>query len=128
MNPINKRRATTCIALSALLTPVLAQEGLKTTPLGTIDFPPGYRTVMRLAEFAPGTCSGRHTHPGIATDYMLEGETVLKIDGKPDQILKAGDPGQIPAGVPHEYCTTSGLKAVTVHIIEKGKPLRSPAP
>jgi len=79
MNPITKRRATTCIALSALLTPVLAQEGLKTTPLGTIDFLPGYQTVMRLAEFAPGTCSGRHTHPGIATDYMLEGETVLKV-------------------------------------------------
>jgi hypothetical protein len=40
-------------------------------PLGTIDFPPGYQTVMRLAEFAPGTCSGRHTHPGIATDVPL---------------------------------------------------------
>ena len=57
MNPITKRRATTCIALSALLTPVLAQEGLKTTPLGTIDFPPGYQTVMRLAEFAPGVAA-----------------------------------------------------------------------
>ena len=120
--------ATTCIGPSALLTAVFAQEGVKMTPLGTIDFPPGYQTVMRLAEFAPGTCSGRHTHPGIATDYMLEGETVLKVDGKLDQILKAGDPGQIPAGVPHEYCTASGLKALTVHIIEKGKQLRSPAP
>ena len=76
---------------------------------------------MRLAEFAPGTCSGHHTHPGIATDCMLEGETVLKIDGTPDQHLKAGDAIQIPAGVPHEYCTASGLKILTVHIIEKGK-------
>jgi hypothetical protein len=60
--------ATACIALPALLTPVLAQEGLKTTPLGAINFPPGYQTVMQLAVFAPGTCSGRHTHPGIAIE------------------------------------------------------------
>jgi quercetin dioxygenase-like cupin family protein len=100
--------AATCIALPALLMPVLAQQGAKVTPLGTMDFPPSYQTVMGLAEFAPGACSGRHTHPGIATDYVLEGEAVLKVDGKPDQTLKAGDPGQIPAGVPHQYCTTNG--------------------
>ena len=101
--------------------PVLAQQGVKRTSLRTIDFPPGYQTEMALVEFAPGTCVGRHTHPGTSTGYVLEGETVLKVDGKPDQILKAGDPSQIPAGVPHEYCTASGLKILTVHIIEKGK-------
>jgi uncharacterized RmlC-like cupin family protein len=120
--------AATYIALPALLAPVLAQQGVKRTPLGTIDFPPGYQTVMGLAEIAPGTCTGRHTHPGIATDYVLEGEMVQKVDGKPDQTLKAGDPGQIPTGVPHENCTISGVKTLTMHIIEKGKPLRSPAP
>ena len=120
--------ATTCIALPALLMPVLAQQGAKRTPLGTIDFLPGYQAVMGLSEIAPGTCIGRHTHPGISNSYVLEGETVLKVDGKPDQHLKAGDPVQIPAGVPHDDCTTSGVKYLTVHIVEKGKPLRSPAP
>jgi quercetin dioxygenase-like cupin family protein len=94
-----------------------------------IDFPPGYQTVMGFAEIAPGTCAGRHTHPGIETSYILEGEEVLKVDGKPDQHLKAGDPIQIPAGVPHDGCTTTtGVKVLTVHVIEKGKPLGSPAP
>ena len=120
--------AATCIALPALLTPVLAQQGSKRTPLRTIDFPLGYQTVMALSEIAPGTCVGRHTHPGTSNSYVLEGETVLKIDGTPDQHLKAGDAIQIPAGVPHDDCTTSEVKYLNVHIVEKGKPRSSPAP
>ena len=120
--------AATCIALPALLMPVLAQQGSKRTPLRTIDFPPGYETVMALSEIAPGTCIGRHTHPGTSNSYVLEGETILKIDGTPDQHLKAGDSMQISAGVPHDDCTTSGVKYLTVHVIEKGKPMSSPAP
>ena len=61
--------AATCIALPALLTPVLAQQGAKRTELRTIDFPPGYQTVMALSEIAPGTCIGRHTHPGTSNSY-----------------------------------------------------------
>jgi hypothetical protein len=40
------------IILAGLLAPALAQEGLKIkrTPLGTIDSPPGYQTVMGFAE------------------------------------------------------------------------------
>jgi quercetin dioxygenase-like cupin family protein len=118
----------TCIALSALLAPALAQEGIKSTPLGTIDFPPGYQTVMGVAQIAPGTCAGRHTHPGIESSYIVEGDILVKIDGGQDQQLKAGDSFQIAAGVPHDGCTTGGLKVLTVHVVEKGKPLGSPAP
>ena len=120
--------AATFIAAAGLMAPVLAQQGSKRTPLRTIDFPPGYQTVMALSEIAPGTCIGRHTHPGTSNSYVLEGETVLKVDGTPDQHLKAGDSMQISAGVPHDDCTTSGVKYLTVHIVEKGKPLSSPAP
>jgi quercetin dioxygenase-like cupin family protein len=54
----------------------------------------------------------------------------VKIDGQPDQHLKAGDPIRIPAGVVHRACATANsvVKAVTVHVIEKGKPVVSPAP
>jgi hypothetical protein len=42
---------------------------------------------------------------------------------------EAGDPVQIPAGVVHDACATNnGVKVLTVHVIEKGKPLGSPAP
>jgi quercetin dioxygenase-like cupin family protein len=84
---------------------------------------------MGIAEIAPGTCAGRHTHPGIETSYILEGEDILKVDGKPDRPMKAGESLQIPAGVPHDGCTTtSRVKILTVHVVEKGKPLGSPVP
>lgn len=121
--------AATCIVLSAFVASALAQQGIKRTPLGTMDFPAGYQTVMGLAEIAAGTCGGRHTHPGIETSYVLEGEGVSKVNGRPDRQVKAGDAIQIPANVPHDGCATSrGAKILTVHIVEKGKPLGSPAP
>jgi len=124
-----KLAAATCILPLAFLMPALAQQGIKRTSLGTMDFPAGYQTVMGLAEIAPGACSGRHTHPGIETSYLLEGEAVEKIDGKPDPRVRAGESIQIPANARHDACATAaGAKALTVHVIEKGKPLASPAP
>jgi quercetin dioxygenase-like cupin family protein len=78
------------------MVPAIAQEGVKRTPLGTMDFPVGYQTVKGYAEVTKGTCSGRHTHHGIETSYVLEGELTMKIDGQPDQHYKAGHPFQVP--------------------------------
>jgi quercetin dioxygenase-like cupin family protein len=64
---------------------------IKATTLEIIDSPPGYQTVMLIADLAPNTCSGRLTHPGVETSYMLEGEFTLKISGQPDKSLKAGE-------------------------------------
>ncbi len=129
MKRATKFAAGTCIVVSAFLMPAAAQQGFKRTPLGTMDFPAGYQTVMGLAELAPGICGGRHTHPGIETSYILEGEGVSKIDGRPDRPVKAGDSIQIPANVPHDGCATArGVKILTVHVIETGKPLGTPAP
>jgi quercetin dioxygenase-like cupin family protein len=116
------------IATSAVLGSVIAQQGITRTPLGTIDFPPGYQTVMGLAQIPAGACFERHTHPGVENFYIIEGEVDDKIEGKPDQHFKAGDSGQIAAGVPHSGCTTAALKVLTLHIVEKGKPFATPAP
>src|ERR1700733_376941 len=67
------------------------QPAITRTPLQTVDFPPGYQTVSVIAEIAPSPCIGRHTHPGIESTYAMEGEVVVKIDGKPDQVVKAGN-------------------------------------
>jgi hypothetical protein len=47
--------AIICIVLPAFMTPVLAQQGFKRTPLGTMDFPPGHETIMGLAEIGPAS-------------------------------------------------------------------------
>jgi len=82
--------------------------GLKRTLLQTVDFPPGYQTVSVIAEIEPGTCAGRHTHPGAESTYIMEGEIVLKVEGKPDQVIKAGSSFQLPPGVVHDACNMSG--------------------
>ena len=53
----------------------------------------------RSPKFPAGGAAGRHTHPGVETGYVLEGELDLLIDGQPPKKLKAGDSYQIPAGV-----------------------------
>jgi quercetin dioxygenase-like cupin family protein len=105
------------------------QTALKRATLKSGDFPPGYETVMVIAEMEPGNCSGWHTHPGLESSYFLEGEVLMKFAGKPDLVVKAGQPVLIPPGLVHNDCNVSGkpFKALAHYIVEKGKPLASPA-
>ncbi|MCK7475112.1 MAG: cupin domain-containing protein [Rhodopseudomonas palustris] len=106
------------------------QPGVKRTPLQKVEFPDGYVTVSGLAELPVGGSIGRHTHPGIETGYLLEGEAVMSIDGQPDKHLKAGDSYAIPAGVVHDAKVhgDKNAKVMAVWVVDKTKPLSSPAP
>ena len=66
-------------------------QGIKRTPLQKIDFPAGYTTVTAIAEIPAGGSAGRHTHPGVETGYVIEGEGDLIIDGQPTKHLKPGE-------------------------------------
>jgi quercetin dioxygenase-like cupin family protein len=109
---------------------IAQQGGIKRTPLQKVEFPEGYNTVTGIAEIQPGGSAGRHTHPGIETGYVLEGEADLIIDGKPDLHLKAGDSYAIPAGAVHDARVHGDkpLKVLGVYVVDKTKPLASPAP
>jgi quercetin dioxygenase-like cupin family protein len=116
-------------SLSLLISTALAQQSdLKRTVIRTIEYPPGYSTVTVAVELAPGTCTGRHNHPGVDSGYVLEGDLLLKIDGKPDQSAKAGGSYEVPPAAVHDACTVGGLKVLDTFVVEKGKPLASPAP
>lgn len=85
--------------------------------------------VLGIAEIAAGGSTGRHTHPGIETGYVLEGTTVLAIDGEAPRTLKAGDSYFIPAGRVHDARAEGGTaRVIATYVVEKGKPLASPAP
>jgi quercetin dioxygenase-like cupin family protein len=104
-------------------------QGIKRTPLQKIDFPEGYTTVTAIAEVPAGGASGRHSHPGVETGYVLEGELELAIDGQPPLKLKAGESYQIPAGVIHDAkAGDKPLKVLGIYIVDKTKPLAIPAP
>ena len=120
------------LAIGLMAAPVLADSapaGIKRTPLQSIDFPEGYKTVTGLAEVAPGHASGMHTHPGIETGYVLDGEVLMIVEGKPDRTLKAGDSFVIPPGARHDVKSVGSVpaKAVSVFVVDKSKPLASPA-
>jgi quercetin dioxygenase-like cupin family protein len=117
------------VALPVMVASAAAQQtGIKRTVLRTIDYPTGYTTVTAVVELAPGSCSGRHTHPGIDSGFVMQGDFVLKLDGKPEQTFKAGDSFETSPLIPHDACSESGAKLIDTWVIEKGKPLASPAP
>jgi quercetin dioxygenase-like cupin family protein len=117
------------VAVPAIVVSASAQQpAIKRTVLRSIDYPAGYTTVTAIVEVAPGACSGRHTHPGVDSGYVMQGDFVLKIDGKPEQTLKAGDSYETLPQIPHDACSISGNKLIDTFVIEKGKPLASPTP
>lgn len=105
--------------------------GLTRTLLGKADVSvPGREAVVARVEVAPGAKAGRHTHPGDEISYVLEGEATLLVDGQPPKLLKAGESFVVPAGVVHDAHNngTTPTKLIGVYVVEKGKPLATPAP
>jgi len=125
------RKILIALTIAALAGTAFAQQsGIKRTPLQKVEFPEGYVTVSGLAELPSGGSIGRHTHPGIETGYLLEGEAVMSIDGQADKHLKAGDSYSIPAGVVHDAKAhgDKGAKVMAVWVVDKTKPLATPTP
>ena len=125
------KKTLLAIALSGLAFAAFAQQsGIKRTPLQKVEFPDGYNTITAIAEVPAGGAAGRHTHPGIETGYVLEGELNLIVDGQPDKTLKAGESYQIPAGAVHDAKAhgDKSLKVLGIYVVDKTKPLASPAP
>lgn len=107
-----------------------AQDGIKRTDLQTHDLSiPGREVVQQMTELQPGVVVARHTHPGEEVSVMLEGELLLEVAGKPPVTLKAGQAFTVPMGAAHGVKNTGStpVKLLVTYIVEKGKPLRSPA-
>jgi quercetin dioxygenase-like cupin family protein len=106
-------------------------SGLTRTLVGKADVSvPGREAVVARVEVAAGARAGRHTHPGDEISYVLEGQVELLVDGQPPRLLKAGESFVVPAGTVHDAHNPSdaATKLVGVYVVEKGKPLASPAP
>jgi quercetin dioxygenase-like cupin family protein len=93
----------TVIAATATAAAVLAQTSapLQRTPIAshtmpgvTVDHVP----VVRL-EFKAGQPTGRHLHPMPVVGYVLEGTFVVKVEGRPEQRVTAGQSILEPANV-----------------------------
>ena len=80
-------------------------------------------------EIAPDFKAGRHSHPGVVMAKVTEGEFWFALDGQPEKIFKTGEAFTVPDRAIHnEGATDKGVKFAVVYVVEKGKPLVSPAP
>jgi quercetin dioxygenase-like cupin family protein len=103
--------------------------GIKRTLLSRMDGPaPGYETISAKIEAPAGSLIAKHTHFGIETTYVVEGSLELEIAGQEPKTFSAGEAFQVPAGAVHGGKT--GDKPIVlsgVYVVEKGKPLATPA-
>ena len=122
---------TAALAVAALGTLGAQAPAFKRTILQQGDLSaPGREAVMALAEFPAGSETGRHTHPGEEISFVEAGPFVLEIDGEPARTLQTGQVFMIPAGKVHNGHAAPGAtaKIVATYVIEKGKPVSTPAP
>ena len=115
---------------SAQGAPPAATPGIKRKILSQIDGPvAGYVTVIAAVEVEAGVMVGRHTHPGIESGYVVDGVIDLPVEGRQTVTLKPGDGYQVPANTPHAGVKNgpTTTKLVSTYVVEKGKPLASPA-
>jgi quercetin dioxygenase-like cupin family protein len=122
------------VALAAAVGSLEAQQPapspIKRIPLQKFDVPAGsYEAITAIAEISPSVNIGRHTHPGLESGYVVDGDLTLLVEGKPPLVLHAGDSYQIPAGAIHDARSGDKMtKLAVVYVVEKGKPLATPAP
>ena len=115
---------------SAQGTPPAATPGVTRKILSQTDGPTaGYVTLVVEVEIEAGMTIARHTHPGIESAYVIEGGLELPIEGQPTRTLKPGDGVVIPPNTPHAGGKNGDKKTriASTYIVEKGKPLASPA-
>jgi uncharacterized cupin superfamily protein len=86
--------------------------------------------ITSISEIKPGDSSALHVHHGEESFYILEGGTVELPDGK--QVpFPTGTVGINARDVPHGAFKVVGdkpVKLLTVHIVDKGKPLYDKLP
>jgi quercetin dioxygenase-like cupin family protein len=112
------RQRPTRIVTLAITTCILAMASI-----------PGYQTILAEVSVAVGGREGRHWHSGTLVGRMLEGELALELQGQPTKMLKAGDAILIEPRQVHEGINKGNVpvKALVTFIVEKGKPLSTPA-
>jgi quercetin dioxygenase-like cupin family protein len=108
----------------------LQPSPVKRTILQKADVPgTNLELIYAMVEIAPGFKAGRHSHPGVVMAQVVDGEFWFAPDGQSDKVLKVGETLTIPDRAIHnEGATDKGAKINVVYVVEKGKPLVSPAP
>jgi len=120
------KRLISILFLIAIVNSAQAQSTIKRTELKRADLTgKDMDVIVTVVEVPPGETLGRHTHPGEEVVYVLEGATLGLPDGK-EIPFPTGVATLNARDVPHAGFKVVGdktLKMLTVHIVDKGKPV-----
>ena len=85
-------------------------------------------SVMVSVEFAPGSTTGRHTHPGDEYTVVLQGILELSAEGRETRRVSAGDVYHNPRGLVHEARNVGDTPArvAITFVVDKGGPITQP--
>ena len=107
------------------------QPGLTRTDLQRHDLSiPGHEAIQVRVDFPPGAVAARHSHPGEEIIYVLKGALEYRIDGQAPVTVTAGQVFFVPAGAIHGASNVGDGAAseLATYVVEKGRPLITPAP
>jgi quercetin dioxygenase-like cupin family protein len=125
----SKMKILTGFALLLLTCSAYAEDAVRTELKRSDITGTNMEMVISITEAKPGDTIPRHSHHGEEGIYVLQGATVETPDGK--QILfKEGATSVNVRDVAHGGIKIVGdkaLKLLTVHAVDKGKPLYEPA-
>jgi quercetin dioxygenase-like cupin family protein len=86
---------------------------------------PDMEVITSISEIKKGETIPRHFHHGIETGYVLQG-TMVQFPDQAPTMMQTGSTIMNLRDVPHAGLTVVGdqsLKLLTVHIVDKNKPL-----
>ena len=119
------------LLLAALVCPgLLGAQEMTRTELNRHDLTgTDMEVVLSIVEAPPGATIDRHFHNGEEAFYILQG-SAIQVPGKDPSALATGASGINVRNVPHAGYKVVGdkpLKILSVHVVDKGKPLYVPA-
>jgi quercetin dioxygenase-like cupin family protein len=132
MKTVSTMMAAAVIAGSALMAQAaqaqapVQMQGLKRTDILKSDFSvPGREVLQVRVDFAEGTVSPKHSHPGEEVAFVLEGTLEYQVEGRAPVTLKVGDAIFIPAGALHvaKNVGTGNAAELATYLVDKDKPL-----
>jgi quercetin dioxygenase-like cupin family protein len=86
--------------------------------------------VVLTVELAPGSSTGRHTHPGDCYGTVVEGLVELHVEGREARWVSVGEAYHNPRGTIHEFRNIGEKPArlLNTMVVDKGKPRLQPVP
>jgi quercetin dioxygenase-like cupin family protein len=89
------------------------------------DLSSDMEVVTSISEIRKGETVPRHSHHGIETGYVVQG-SMVQLPGQAPTMMQTGSSFMNLRDVPHAGFTVVGdqpLKLLTVHVVDKSKPL-----